>query len=202
MGIKTIAVLLALLACYFVTGCSIRENEVDSLAMAREAVTNRDYDSASRHAGEVIENDPENREAAIILEYIEYGDNMLHAAYWENDTEALEYLAGIVHDIEQLCPRFNTTVLVLAAAWGHTDMVIILLEAGADPNHGADSDGLTALMWACKNFDEQLEMARALLEAGAEVNVRSKYDETPLTIAERYMNPNIVELLKEYGAVE
>ncbi len=63
----------------------------------------------------------------------------------------------------------------------------ILLEAGADPNYGAGKSGLTALMWACRKFDEQLEMVRALLEAGAEVNAKSNYAETPLSIAnERY----------------
>ena len=57
-------------------------------------------------------------------------------------------------------------------------------------------------MWACKNFDEQLEMVRALLKAGAEVDARSNYDETPLSIAYEYENHNIVTLLKEYGALE
>jgi ankyrin repeat protein len=45
-------------------------------------------------------------------------------------------------------------------------------------------------------------MVIILLEAGAEVNVRSNYGETPLSIAEEYQNPNIFALLREYDAVE
>jgi len=48
----------------------------------------------------------------------------------------------------------------------------------------------------------QLEMVRALLKAGAEVNVTSDYGETPLSIAEEYENPNIVALLESYGATK
>lgn len=91
---------------------------------------------------------------------------------------------------------------MLAAAWGDIQAVKILIEAGADPNYGTDKDGHSALMWAAKNFDEQLEMAEVLLEAGAQVNIVSNYGETPLSIAEEYGNPNIAELLREYGAVE
>ncbi|MDZ7836900.1 MAG: ankyrin repeat domain-containing protein [Actinomycetota bacterium] len=127
---------------------------------------------------------------------------MLHGAFWEEDAEALEYLATKVHDINAEDPRFGAPVLVLAAAWGDIQAVKILIEAGADPNYGTDKDGLSALMWAAKNFDEQLEMAEVLLEAGARVNIESNYGETPLSIAEQYGNSNIAELLREYGATQ
>jgi ankyrin repeat protein len=196
-------VLMVMAALCLLTGCNFAENkDVDHLVIAQEAVSNQDYKLASRHAKLVLKDDPGNREAEAILSYLTHEDNMLVAAFWKGDSEALKYLAGIVHDINAKDPRFDAPVLVLAAAWGHTEMVEILLEAGADPNCGADKDGLTALMWACKNFDEQLEMVRALLKAGAEVDARSNYDETPLSIAYEYENHNIVTLLKEYGALE
>jgi ankyrin repeat protein len=182
----------------FLFGCSSGENTIQK---AEEAITALDYDQAALYAKQARQS-PEKQKARIILSYIKYGDNMLHAAFWEEDIEALQYLAGIIHDINKRDERFDAPVLVLAAAWGHADMIIILLEAGADPNYGTDKDGYTALMWAVKNFDEQLEMTRALLEAGAEVNVRSNYGETPLSIAEEYQNPNIFALLREYDAVE
>ena len=186
-----------------VAGCDFAEIKyVDHMAIIHEAISNQDYKLASRHVKLALKDNPENREAEVILSYLDHGDNMLVAAFWEEDSEAMRYLAGIVHDINTKDSRFEAPVLVLAAAWGYTDMVETLLEAGADPNYGADKDGLTALMWACKNFDEQLEMVRALLEAGAEFNVKSNYAETPLSIANEYENHNIVTLLKEYGAVE
>ena len=204
MRARRILLLMVVVAVYLVVaGCNFAENkDVDHMAIIHEAVSNQDYKLASRHAKLALKDDPKNREAKVILTYIHYEDNMLAAAFWEEDTEAMSYLAGIVHDINIEDPRFKAPVLVLAAAWGHADMVEILLKAGADPNFGADKDGLTALMWACKNFDEQLEMVRALLEAGADIDAKSDYDETPLSIAYEYENHNIVTLLKEYGALE
>jgi ankyrin repeat protein len=146
----------------FLFGCSSGENTIQK---AEEAITALDYDQAALYAKQARQS-PEKQKARIILSYIKYGDNMLHAAFWEEDIEALQYLAGIIHDINKRDERFDAPVLVLAAAWGHADMVIILLEAGA------------------------------------EVNVRSNYGETPLSIAEEYQNPNIFALLREYDAVE
>lgn len=193
--------LILVVVLLFVTGCtfSTSQMETDNLTKARDAISNQDYKLASHHARLVLKNEPENREASIMLTYLDYGDNILLATYWENDPEAMRYIAPIVHDINREDPRFKAPVLVLAAAWGQTNMVEILLETGADPNYGADKDGYTALMWACKNFDEQLDMVRALLEAGADINAKSNYNETPLTIAEEYMNPNIVSLVNEYS---
>lgn len=193
--------LLLVIMFLFVTGCTFKTSqiEVDNLTKARDAISKRNYTLASRYAKLVLELEPENTEAGIILTYIEYDDNMLLAAFWQNNLDAIRYLAPIVPDINKEDPRFKAPVLVLAAAWGQTNMVKILLEAGADPNYGSDKDGYTALMWACKNFDEQLDMAIALLEAGADINAKSNYNETPLMIAEEYMNPNIVLLINEYS---
>ncbi len=203
-GRKTIIPIMVAVFCIVAGSYLIVRSDLaaGSLVKAREAIGDRDYGLASRQALWALVFDPMNREARVMVAYLKYGDNMLVAAFWEKDSEALRYLAGIVHDINTRDPRFEAPVLVLAAAWGHTGMVEILLEAGADPNYGTGSRGLTALMWACKNFDEQLEMVRALLEAGADVNATSNIGETPLSIAKVYLNDNIVILLKEYGAVE
>lgn len=173
----------------------------EAAAQARKAITVGNYTEATRLVERALAADPTNRELHI-LAYAQHGDQMLHVAFWDGDEEAVATLAQIVPDIDQRDERFESSTLVLAAAWGKTDMVRILLDAGADPNAGADKDGLTALMWAAKNFDEQLDMARMLLQAGADVHARSAYDETALNIAEDYQNPNIVALLGEYGATD
>lgn len=184
------------LMCLLLSACS---DGSSAIQQAEDAVSARDYDTAARYASQARLSE-EHHNAQIILSYVQYGDHMLAAAFWENDPQALRYLAGIVHDINGHDPRFNTTVLVLASAWGYTDLVKILLEAGADPNHSADKDGYTALMWSAKNFDEQLDMAQALLEAGSDVHASNHYAETALQIAQEYDNPNIARLLREYGA--
>jgi len=197
---ETFFVIFTVILTFILVGCfSNDDTNVSHLANARDAISNQDYNLAKRYAESVLKEESNNYEAQVMLEYLKYEDNILLATFWENDPEAMRYIAPIVHDINRKDPRFDAPVLVLAAGWGHADMVIILLEAGADPNYGTDKDGYTALMWAAKNFDEQLEMTRALLEAGAEINVRSNYGETPLSIAKEYMNPNIVSLINEYS---
>jgi len=54
---------------------------------------------------------------------------------------------------------------------------------------------MTALHWAASRGKTQV--ARLLLEHGADVNVRDKFGMTPSRLASRY--PEIVELLSAYG---
>ena len=191
--------LISILFVIFAGGCSSNEAHVNGPGAA---VTERAYDRASSMARMVLNQDPENRKAQAILKYAGYEDNMLFAAFWEDDVEAVRHIAEVFHDVHMVEDRFNTPVLVLAAAWGKTDMVRVLLEAGTDPNQGVDTSGYTALMWAAKHFDEQFNMAKMLLEAGASVDPRSKHGETALDIAREYDNPNIEDLLKKYASWE
>jgi hypothetical protein len=82
--------------------------------------------------------------------------------------------------------------------------VRLLLEFGADPNkrfeYHSRIDGrvereLTALMFA-----GSVEVARALLDSGAEVNVQDAAGVTPLMRAARRGKPELVSLLLESGA--
>ena len=181
-------------------GCFNDTNNTDNnIEKLREAITNQDYNAAKIYAETIFKREVNNREARIILDYLKYEDDMLLATFWEDDITAMKYIAPISPNINKNDPRFEAPVLVLAAAWGKTEMVKILLEAGADPNYGSDKDGMTALMWACKSFKEQLEMIEALLEAGADINAKSIYNETPISIAEEYLSSNVISIIKEYS---
>src|SRR5690242_10871429 len=73
-----------------------------------------------------------------------------------------------------------------------------LLGHGADVNQ-AQGDGMTALHWAAFNGD--VEMARLLLKAGANVRAHGRIDATtPLSLAARDGNPSMVKLLLDAGA--
>jgi len=73
-----------------------------------------------------------------------------------------------------------------------------LLRQKADVN-GAQGDGTTALHWAA--FRDDLEMAQALLKAGADVNPKTRLgDMTPLFMAAKNGNAAISELLLKAGA--
>ncbi len=198
---KRIITSLVISVLLLVVGCAYNANQkgMDNLQSARDAISNQDYKLATHHIKLVLNQDPQNKEATLLSAYLSYGDDILLAAFWQNDLEAMQYIAPIVHNINREDSRFNAPVLVLAAAWKETNMVRILLENNADPNYGSDKDGYTALMWACKNFEEQIEMVRDLLDAGADIYATSNYNETALSIAQEYNNPNIVSLLVEYS---
>jgi hypothetical protein len=83
-----------------------------------------------------------------------------------------------------------------AAVRGRSDVVRLLLAKGADPNAGENS-GYVPLMTAIEKRD--IEMAKALLDAGAHVN-NQKDGETPLILAARQGCGEIVKLLVEKGA--
>jgi len=71
----------------------------------------------------------------------------------------------------------------------------MLLEHGAVVDARCYSN-TTALHWAAQRGRTQV--ARLLLENGADVNVRDEFGITPSQLGSRY--PEIVELLSAYGA--
>jgi ankyrin repeat protein len=96
-------------------------------------------------------------------------------------------------------PLYNACFADSAAA------VRLLLQYGADPNkrfaYHSRIDGrvereLTPLMFA-----GSAEVARALLDAGAEVNVQDADGVTPLMRAARRGKPDLVRLLLDSGAL-
>lgn len=91
---------------------------------------------------------------------------------------------------------YGSTPLMHAALYSDADAMGLLLAAGADVNV-ANSDGMTALMWAVGNLDK----TRLLIDKGAKVDVRTELGRTPLLIASTYAgNVDVVRLLLQQGA--
>jgi hypothetical protein len=89
------------------------------------------------------------------------------------------------------------TPLGLAVDEGHTETVKILPQNGADVN--AMSANETPLIRAVDN--EDIAMVRLLLQHKADPELPSlKTGHTPLTTASELRNPEIVQLLLDYGA--
>jgi ankyrin repeat protein len=72
-----------------------------------------------------------------------------------------------------------------------------VLQEGADPN-AAETDGTTALHWAVQM--DRLDMVRALIAAGAGVNVKNRYGAPPLMLAATNGNAPITDALLKAGA--
>jgi ankyrin repeat protein len=108
----------------------------------------------------------------------------------------------------------GVSATVLAAHSGYTELVLFLLDKGADPNLAPA--GFTALHIAIMRRDEK--MARSLLSHGADPNTplrtwtptrRSSRDlhfepalvgATPFWLAARFLQPGLMSLLAERGA--
>ena len=76
-----------------------------------------------------------------------------------------------------------------------------LLDNGADVDEAATSgptEGYTCLMMAAGN--KRLDIAKFLVEEGADVNAKSADGTTPISMAEKNDDPEMVAFLKEHGA--
>jgi len=83
----------------------------------------------------------------VNLTETDLGYNALHLASWNNRSEVVRHLVQ-----KAKCPvdpegENNRTPLMLAANWGATGALNVLLELGADPRH-KDTRGKTAIDWA------------------------------------------------------
>lgn len=93
-------------------------------------------------------------------------------------------------------------VLSEAMKTEHITEIRRLIQAGADVNV-INKNGLTPLMVACGLG--YTDIARLLLEAKADVTIKARFfgkEYTPLSVAQQWNHPDIVKLLKDYGAKE
>eukprot|EP00090_Calanus_glacialis_P034374 TRINITY_DN57688_c0_g1_i1.p1 TRINITY_DN57688_c0_g1~~TRINITY_DN57688_c0_g1_i1.p1 ORF type:complete len:175 (+),score=49.99 TRINITY_DN57688_c0_g1_i1:70-594(+) len=107
--------------------------------------------------------------------------------------EALEEGA----DVNSAANNKGSTSLHLASCEGHVEVVKLLLDHGADPNH-LDRSGWSALdraVWAGR-----MGVCTVLLERGARVDVRDNINRTPLHATAIQGNLSLAKLLVEHGA--
>ncbi len=75
----------------------------------------------------------------------------------------------------------NASELSDAARHGNAASVRALIKSGAGDVNSPGRDSMTPLLWASQSND--IEMARALLVAGADANLGNRYGITPLWLA-------------------
>jgi ankyrin repeat protein len=91
------------------------------------------------------------------------------------------------------------TPLALACAFGPSEVVQTLLDAGAKVNV-TDVRGMTPLMLAVATDHSNSTIVRMLLAKGADVNAKSKLGETALDWANKIGNKSIIDMLEKAGA--
>jgi ankyrin repeat protein len=120
------------------------------------------------------------------------GMTALLLASRDGRVEAVKALLDGGADMDQISDGDGSSPLVLALLNGQFDLAMVLIERGANPNLATSTDGISPLFatfqaqWALKNASqpgpkaqeiaktEHLEVLSALLEAGADPNVRLK----------------------------
>jgi ankyrin repeat protein len=141
------------------------------------------------------------------------GETALMFAARVGDLESAKLLVAAGANVND-ADAWGVSAITLAAHSGFTDLVVFLLDRGADPN--AAPNGFTALHEAIMRRDEK--MAAALLEHGADANAplktwtptrRSSSDwhfeasmigATPFWMAARFLEPEVMRMLVKHGA--
>jgi ankyrin repeat protein len=93
--------------------------------------------------------------------------------------------------------RSGNTPLILAVNMKKTDTVKALIELHAEVNTVIPG-GWTPLLFALK-FKAPTELIKLLLDAGVNVNVTNKFNETPLSLATLSARDDVTTLLKNSG---
>src|SRR3990167_4753558 len=99
-------------------------------------------------------------------------------------------------DVNNATEGWRITALIVAAVSGHTDIVRLLLDRGANINHD-NNLGATALIVAAENG--HTDTVILLLDKGADINHATDYGSTVLVYAARSGLTDIVQLLLGRG---
>lgn len=111
---------------------------------------------------------------------------LMFAVYGGYSTDTVKILINAGADVND--NKYGCTVLMLAAAFGKTEMVHSIISAGADVN-ARDNNGNTALIMAA--ILGKTENADVLIKAGADVNARNNDGKTAYDYA--LENPKLKE---------
>ncbi len=97
------------------------------------------------------------------------GLNRLRVAVMLGGTDMVRWLIDREADVDAASPRDGRVALLWAAQKGHLDIVIALIDAGANVDV-VDSTGITPIQWAVENG--HVDVVESLLNAGARLDLR------------------------------
>jgi ankyrin repeat protein len=113
---------------------------------------------------------------------------------WDRDVFLLDLFTMTSTEVEELF--FGE----LRSKTPHIEKIKVILESGlVDVNiKSKDEYGWTPLDWACER--DNLEIAKLLIDRGADVDAKDMYERTPLHFASNWNRIEIAKLLIEAGA--
>jgi uncharacterized protein len=121
-----------------------------------------------------------------------------------NDVPTLKVSLELGCTAKNITSRYDGTALIAAAHLGHAEVVRILIKAGAPLDH-VNNLRWTALIESIVLGDggpRHVATLKALVEAGANVNLPDGHGQTPLTLARRRGYAEMVRVLERAGATE
>jgi|SRR5436309_4758591 len=119
-----------------------------------------------------------------------------------NDVAALNIALSLGASAKNVTSRYDGTALIAAAHLGHAEVVRTLIRAGAPLDH-VNNLGWTALIESIVLGDggpRHTDTLRALIEAGANVNLADRQGQTLLSLARARGYEVMARLLQQAGA--
>ncbi len=119
-----------------------------------------------------------------------------------NDVHTLKLALTLGASATNITSRYDGTALIAAAHLGHAEVVRILIRAGAPLDH-VNNLGWTAVIEAVVLGDggpRHTDTLRALVQAGANINIADHNGQTPLALARARGYGTMVQLLRQAGA--
>lgn len=126
------------------------------------------------------------------------GESVLRAAVVNNNQYMIYWLLRNGADAN-IADNYKSPPLTYAMVLNDAALVKTLLPKTKDINL-IDTDGLTLLMWAVYNEHDNPEIIQALLDSGADVNIKRKDGSTALSQALKKGNTATVAMLRKAGA--
>ena len=134
------------------------------------------------------------------LEHDRY--DMVTIAAVANDLDTMRLALELGNRSTNVTSRYDGTALIAAAHLGHADIVKSLIKAGAPLDH-INNLQWTALIESIVLGDggpRHIATLQALVEAGANVNIRDGRGNSPLTLARQHGYTKMADILIAAGA--
>ncbi|KAJ0034320.1 hypothetical protein Pint_26376 [Pistacia integerrima] len=134
----------------------------------------------------------------------------LHTAAAQGHIDVVDFLLETDSNLAKIARNNGKTALHSAARMGHVEVVKSLVSKDPSTGFRVDKKGQAAIHMAVKGQNEEIVLelvkpdpiVRCLLSVeGIDVNALNKAGESPLDIAEKLGNQELVAVLKEAGAI-